>query len=121
MTDNLQTLFHFIPILESGALKDAHSVYIATGEYQPQVKDLQTCLKQSGLSAGDVDWMGAIDQARPFLQQPETILSANPPTVQILLALATHSEQVNKSFFPHLCSSGFMEMLLKRLKAGYCH
>jgi hypothetical protein len=54
---DLQELFNFIPILESGALKDAHSVYISTGEYQPQVKDLQSCLKQSGLAAEDTDWM----------------------------------------------------------------
>ncbi len=120
MTENdLHALFNFIPILESGALKDAHSVYISTGEYQPQMQDLQRCLKQSGLSSEDIDWMGSIDQARPFLQQPESILTADPSMVKTLVALATYSEQVNKSFFPHLCSSGFMLMLLKRLKESH--
>jgi hypothetical protein len=30
----------FIPVLESGALNDAHSVYITTGEYPPPIRDL---------------------------------------------------------------------------------
>jgi hypothetical protein len=119
--DDLQALFNFIPILESGALKDAHSLYISTGEYQPQVKDLQSCLKQSGLASEDADWMESIDQARPFLQKPEAILEADFPTVQMLVALAAYSEKLNKSFFPHLCSSGFMLMLLKRLKDAHYH
>jgi hypothetical protein len=120
-THDLQQLFNYIPVLESGALKDAHSIYISTGEYQPQVKDLQICLKQSGLSSEHVDWMGSIDQARPFLQKPEAILSADSATVETLTALATYSEKLNKSFFPHLCSSGFMLMLLKRLKDAHYH
>jgi hypothetical protein len=120
-SQDLQALFNFIPILESGVLKDAHSVYISTGEYQPQVKDLQGCLKQSGLASEDVDWMGSIDQARPFLQKPEDIMAADLSTVQMLVALAAYSEKLNKSFFPHLCSSGFMLMLLKRLKDAHYH
>jgi hypothetical protein len=114
-SSNFEKLFTFIPLLESGALKDAHSTYISSGDYDPQVRDLQACLKESGLCPDEADWMAWVDEARSFLQTPETILTADSATVKKLVALATHSEKLNKSFFPHLCSSGFMLMLLKRL------
>lgn len=112
----LKRLFDFIPLLESEGMRDAHSVYITTGEYSPQVRDLQGCMKGSGLCSQDVDWMGWIEELRPFLQSPEKILSADATTVTKLCAMAANAETLNQSFFPHLCSSGFMLMLLKRLK-----
>lgn len=112
----VKRLFDFIPLLESGALREAHSSYITTGDYPPQVRDLQRCIKESGLCAEDVDWMEWVDETRPFLQSPEKILSADSSTVTKLLVMAACAERLNKSFFPHLCSSGFMLMLLKRLK-----
>lgn len=113
---NLEQLLAFIPVLESGALKEARSSYISTGDYDPQVSDLQSALKNSGLCPNEVDWLVWADQARPFLQTPEAILSADAATVERLVALATYSERFNRSFFPHLCSSGFMLMLLKKLR-----
>ena len=133
-TEALQKLFAFIPLLENGALKDAHSIYIQTGEYDPQVSDLQVSLRESGLCheehsqrmetsslkdaarPEDAAWMIWADQIRPFLQEPERILSADRAMVDKLLTMAVHSEKLNKSFFPHLCSSGFILMLLKRLR-----
>lgn len=112
----LGRLFEFISPLESGALRDAHTTYITTGEYPPQVRDLEECLKRSGLCAQDVDWMDSIEELRPFLQTPEKILSADSATVTTLVGMAANAEKLNKSFFPHLCSSGFMLMLLRRLK-----
>jgi hypothetical protein len=117
----LQALFNFIPLLESDALKEAHSVYISTGEYLSPIRELQECLQQSGLAVEGIDWMGSIDRARPFLQSPVTIKDADQATVQLLVALATHSEQVNKSFFPHLCSSGFLLHLLRRIQDTAYH
>lgn len=119
-TDSLGKLFSFIPLLESGVVKNAHSTYITSGDYDPQVRDLQNCLKQSGLCPEETDWIAWADEARPFLQVPENILSADSATVEKLVALATYSEKLNKSFFPHLCSSGFMLMLLKRLRDSLC-
>jgi hypothetical protein len=116
---NLEKLFTFIPLLESGSLKDAHSTYIRSGDYDPQVRDLQRCLKESGLCPEELDWMAWADEARPFLQTPEKILTADSATVDKLVAMATYSEKLNKSFFPHLCSSGCMLMLLKRLRDSY--
>ena len=109
-------LFDFIPLLETDGLRDAHSLYITTGEYSPQVRDLQECIKGSGLCSQDVEWMGWIEELRPFLQAPEKILSTDATTVTKLCAMAANAEKLNRSFFPHLCSSGFMVMLLKRLK-----
>ena len=116
----LTRLFDCIPLLETDGLRDAHSVYITTGEYSPQVRDLQECVKGSRLCSEDVDWMGWTEELRPFLQAPEKILSADAATVAKLFAMATNAERLNNSFFPHLCSSGFMLMLLKRLKESIC-
>jgi hypothetical protein len=77
-------------------------------------------MKGSGVCSQDVDWMGWIEELRPFLQAPEKILSADVTTVTKLCAMAANAEKLNKSFFPHLCSSGFMVMLLKRLKETSC-
>jgi hypothetical protein len=122
MTDtSLHDLFAFIPVLESGALREAHSVYITTGEYPPPVRDLYQCLQKCGLASDQLDWMAWVDQARPFLQSPEKILAADAETVDKLRSLATFSERLNKSFFPHLCSSGFMLMLLKRMQTTHCN
>ncbi|MEN9846391.1 MAG: hypothetical protein RIS36_1538 [Pseudomonadota bacterium] len=112
----LKRLFDFIPLLETEGMRNAHSVYIATGEYSPQVRDLQGCVKGSGLYPQDVDWRGWVEELRPFLQSPETIVSADATTVTKLVAMAANAEKLNQSFFPHLCSSGFMLMLLKRLR-----
>ena len=111
----VETLFSFIPLFESGAFKDAHSLYITSGECPTPLRDLQDKLQQSGLASPDFDWMGWIDQARPFLQSPEKILSVEDSQLEKLISLAAYSDRFNKSFFPHLCSSGFMEALLKRL------
>jgi hypothetical protein len=116
---SLHDLFAFIPVLESGALNEAHSAYITTGEYPPPVRDLYECLKKSGVASNEIDWMAWVDQARPFLQSPEKILAADTETVDKLLSLATFAERFNKSFFPHLCSSGFMLMLLKRMQVTH--
>ena len=113
---SLKRLFDFIPLLETDGLRDAHSLYITTGEYSPQVRDLQESMKSSGLCSQDVEWMGWIEELRPFLQAPEKILSTDATTVTKLCAMAANAEKLNRSFFPHLCSSGFMVMLLKRLK-----
>ena len=113
---SLKRLFDLIQLLETDGLRDVHSVYITTGEYSPQVRDLQGCMKGSGLCPQDVDWMGWIEELRPFLQSPEKILSADAATVTKLVVVAANAERLNQSFFPHLCSSGFMLMLLKRLK-----
>ena len=120
-TRDLEKLFIFIPLLESGAFQDSHSTYITSGNYDPQVRDLQRCLKESRLCNEEVDWIAWVDETRPFLQTPATILTADSATVEKLVALATYSERLNKSFFPHLCSSGFMLMLLKRLRELNCN
>lgn len=114
--NQLESLLSFIPVLEGQLLKDAHSTYISTGEYPPQVRDLQQQLKSSGLADDDEDWLAWAEQAQPYLQSPEKILAASSNDLSKLVALATFSEKFNKSLFPHLCSSGFMEMLLKRIE-----
>jgi len=119
--ERFEALFKFIPVLESEALKDAHTVYITTGEYAPPVRDLQQCLKAVGLGADDADWISSVARARPFLQHPGTIESADSSTLDMLISIATYSEKFNKSLFPHLCSSGFMLALLKRMQATYVH
>ena len=118
-TDRFEALFKFIPILESDALKDAHSVYITTGEYPSPVRDLRDQLKAARLGTDDASWLSWVDQARPFLQEPSKILEADAVTLEKLLSIATHSEKFNKSLFPHLCSSGFMLALLKRMQAAH--
>ena len=117
--ESIEFLQHFIPILESGALRDAHTAYITTGEYAPPVRDLQTCLKQSGIGSESYDWLSLVEEVRPFLQEPEKILTADDGMVYKLVSLATFSEKLNKSFFPHLCSSGFMLNLLKRMQVTH--
>ena len=101
-TDRFEALFKFIPILESEALKDAHSVYITTGEYPAPVRDLQNQLKAAKLGTEDADWLSWVDQARPFLQNPTKILDADAATLEKLISIATYSEKFNKSLFPHL-------------------
>lgn len=115
-SERLEALFKFIPALESSALKDAHSVYITTGEYSPPVRDLHHCLTSLALGAENTDWLGAVDQARPYLQDPEKILTADSATLDRLISIATYSEKFNKSLFPYLCSSGFMLALLRRMQ-----
>lgn len=117
----MERLLEFIPVLESGALNDAHSVYITTGEYPPPIRDLHKELKTAALAPEAHDWLGWVEQARPYLQDPRKIQSADEETLSRLLALATHSERFNKSLFPHLCSSGFMLHLLLKLKANRPH
>lgn len=113
-----QALVDFIPLLESGALNDAHSLYITTGEYPSALEDLQDTLKKTGLGSADFDWLSWIEDARPFLQSPETIASARPEELKKLISLAAYAEKFNKSFFPHLCSSGFLLALLRRIQAA---
>jgi len=114
--DPLEALLAYIPILQAQLLKDAHSIYISTGEYPPQVRDLQQQLKKSCLAQNDEEWLTWAEEAQPYLQDPEKILSADPESFSKLIALATFSEKFNRSLFPHLCSSGFIEMLLRRIE-----
>jgi hypothetical protein len=120
-SDRFEALLKFIPILESDALKDAHSVYITTGEYPAPVRDLQEQLKATKLGSEDADWLSSVDLARPYLQEPDKILDADSATLDRLISIATYSEKFNKSLFPHLCSSGFMLALLKRMRASKLH
>ena len=120
-SDRFEALLKFIPILESDALKDAHSVYITTGEYPAPVRDLQEQLKATKLGSEDADWLSSVDLARPYLQEPSKILDADSATLDRLISIATYSEKFNKSLFPHLCSSGFMLALLKRMQANKLH
>jgi hypothetical protein len=117
----IERILEFIPLLESGALNDAHTVYITTGEYPPPIRDLHKQLKTAALAPESHDWLTWTEQARPYLQEPKKIEATDDETFSRLLALATHSERFNKSLFPHLCSSGFMLHLLLRLKANRCH
>ena len=116
--ESVETLFKFIPLLESGAFKDAHSLYITSGECPEPLQELQRALQQSGLADPAFDWIGWIDQARPFLQSPQKVLSSEDSELEKLISLAAYSDRFNRSFFPHLCSSGFMESLLKRIRAA---
>lgn len=120
-SDRFEALLKFIPILESDALKDAHSVYITTGEYPAPVRDLQEQLKATKVGSEDADWLSSVDLARPYLQEPDKILDADSATLDRLISIATYSEKFNKSLFPHLCSSGFMLALLKRMRASKLH
>lgn len=117
----VEKLLGFIPLLESDALKDAHTVYITTGEYPPAVRDLHEGFKLAALAPELHDWLAWVEQARQYLQDPKKIETSDAETFSRLLALATHSEQFNKSLFPHLCSSGFLLHLLLRLRANRCH
>lgn len=114
-------LLTFIPLLESGALTEVHTAYITTGEYAPPVRDLLQAFKAANLAPESHDWVAWSDQARPYLQEPARITSADDETFARLLSLATFSERFNKSLFPHLCASGFMLHLLKRLQASVIH
>jgi hypothetical protein len=117
----IERLLQFIPLLESGTLNDAHTVYITTGDYPPPIRDLHKEFKTAALASESHDWLGWAEQARPYLQEPTKIQTADDDTFTRLLALATQSEKFNKSLFPHLCSSGFMLHLLLRLKANRSH
>ena len=117
----IEKLLGFIPLLESGALKDVHSVYITTGEYPAPVRDLHEGFKLAALAPESHDWLGWIEQARQYLQDTQKIDTSDEETFSRLLAIATHSERFNKSLFPHLCSSGFLLHLLLRLRTNRCH
>ena len=110
-------LLDFIEPLEAGQLKDASSIYISTGECPPAARDLQGKLRNSGLPLRDFDWLAWVAEARPYLQSPETLENASLDDVRKLVTVAVHSDMFNKSLFPHLCSSGFMQHLLLRIRA----
>jgi len=117
----IERLLEFIPLLESGALKEVHTAYITTGEYPAPVRDLLQGFKLAALAPESHDWLAWSEQARPYLQDPERIESSDDETFSRLLSLATYSERFNKSLFPHLCASGFMLHLLRRLRANLHH
>jgi len=112
----LQSLFAFIPNFEQGEFKESSSLYITTGEYPPAARDLQNKLKASGLTLPNFDWLTWVDNARPYLQQPETLQAASLDDMKKLITVAAHADQFNKSLFPHLCASGFMHQLLLRMR-----
>lgn len=113
----LQSLLEYIPNFEQGEFKDSSSLYITTGEYPPAARDLQNKLRACGLTLPDFDWLTWVDNARPYLQDPETLKTASLDEVKKLITVAAHAERFNKSFFPHLCSSGFVHQLLLRMRA----
>ncbi len=117
----VERLIGFIPLLESGALRDVHTAYITTGEYPAPLRDLQITFKTAALAPESDNWLAWSEQARPYLQQPERIALSDAETFSRLLSIATHSERFNRSLFPHLCASGFMLHLLKRLQANHNH
>ncbi len=115
--DALAGLLSFIPLFEQGLFREASSQYVSTGHYSPPAEELLEKLRSAGLAEENFDWMGWIEQARPYLQAPESIGSASLDQVAKLVALATTADRFNKSLFPHLCSSGVLYHLLLRIRA----
>ena len=115
-TDSLSALFQFIPLLEEGAFKSALSVYISTGEHLPAMHDLKAKLCEADLALPDFNWLQWVDQAQPYLQNPTTLSTASLDDLRRLTTIAVNADVLNASLFPHLCSSGFMQHLLIRLR-----
>ncbi len=113
----LDAVLAFIPLFEDGVFKETSSVYVSTGEYAPHARELQKKLRELAIAPDGFDWMSWVQQARPYLQNPESISSANAEDVSRLVAMAVESERFNKSLFPHLCSSGVLHHLLLRLRS----
>jgi hypothetical protein len=117
MTALCSTLTPLIASFEQGECRDAHTIYVSTGEYEPLVTLTQRRLVEAGLALPDFDWLAHVDSLQPYLAQPEQVEQASLDDVQKLVTLAVQAEQFNKSLLPYLCSSGFMLSLLKRIVA----
>lgn len=117
MSEPFAALFQLIDPLESGECTNAQSLYVTTGEYQPIALEVRRELEKTGLAIEDFDWLTWIDEARPYLQEPNKLDHAPLEEVKKLVSLAVNSERYNASFLPYLCSSGFMLSLIKRIRA----
>jgi hypothetical protein len=117
MTEPFAALFHFIEPLERGECNDAQSIYVTTGEPPPVVRAIQIELEKTGLAIPDFKWLAWVDEARPYLQNPEKLEHASLEEVKKLVTLAVHADQFNSSLLAHLCASGFMLSLIRRIRA----
>lgn len=117
--NTINAALSFLPLFEAGVFKESSSHYVVTGECPPHARDLLRSLAALGLTPEGFDWMSWIEQARPYLQHPESIALADADKVARLTAMAVQSDLFNKSLFPHLCSSGVLYHLLLRLRALY--
>ncbi len=117
MTEPFASLFHLIEPLERGECDAAQSIYVTTGESPPLVSTIKTELEKTGLAIPDFQWLGWIDEARPYLQTPEKLEHASLEEVKKLVTLAVHADQFNASFLAHLCASGFIVSLIRRIRA----
>ena len=117
MTEPFASLFHLIEPLERGECDAAQSIYVTTGESPPLVSTIKTELEKTGLAIPDFQWLGSIDEARPYLQTPEKLEHASLEEVKKLVTLAVHADQFNASFLAHLCASGFILSLIRRIRA----
>jgi hypothetical protein len=117
MTEPFASLFHLIEPLERGECDAAQSIYVTTGESPPLVSTIKTELEKTGLAIPDFQWLGWIDEARPYLQTPEKLEHASLEEVKKLVTLAVHADQFNASFLAYLCASGFILSLIRRIRA----
>jgi len=117
MTEPFASLFHIIEPLERGECDAAQSIYVTTGESPPLVSTIKKELEKTGLAIPDFQWLGWIDEARPYLQTPEKLEHASLEEVKKLVTLAVHADQFNASFLAHLCASGFIVSLIRRIRA----
>jgi hypothetical protein len=112
-----ELLFPYIARLEAGEFAAAQSDYLSTGEYTPHVNELLSTMVQASFELPDFDWLEWTDEARPFLQDPQRIEEADMETVRKLFTLAVQADRLNRAHFPHLCVSGVILALLRRLRA----
>jgi hypothetical protein len=117
MTEPFTSLFQFIEPLERGECNDAQSIYVTTGEHSPLASAIQGELEKTGLAIPDFHWLAWIEEARPYLQDPERVEHASLEEVKKLVTMAVHADQFNASFLAHLCASGFMLSLIRRIRA----
>jgi hypothetical protein len=115
--NSLEKLLSYIPRLESGSLAEAQAVYLSTGDYLPELVELEQDLKAAKFHLESFDWLAWADEARPYLQEPARIEEADADTVRKLMTLAANAGRFNKSLLPHLCVSGFLVHLLVRVRA----
>lgn len=117
MTEPFAALFQFLEPLERGECNDAQSIYVTMGEYPPIVCAIKTELEKTGLAIPNFNWLAWVDEARPYLQHPEKLEHASLEEVKKLVTLAIHADQFNASLLAHLCASGFMLSLIRRIRA----
>jgi hypothetical protein len=117
MSEPFASLFTLIEPLENGDCQEAQNIYVTTGEYLPLVSELKRELEKTNLAIPDFDWLAHIDEARPYLQNPEQLEHASLDEIKRLVTVAVQSERLNKSLLPYLCSSGFTLALLRRIRA----